>query len=81
MNMEAFMAFSDLLILEAIEALSPTGDYLTYAQIAAAMRLPCSTKTVQRSIDRLIRTGKIARVDGCKKWGFKYECESWKARV
>lgn len=75
LDITMLVAFSDYLILDAIRQLSVKYPLcpLPYAEIVKALPTPCSTKTVQRSIERLEKSGHIVRCGPGNKIGYLYE--------
>lgn len=66
------MTFSDYLVLDAIRVLSQQPQLITYADIAAQLPTPCSTRTVLRSVQRLERLGHVTRYNGGRGEGYMY---------
>lgn len=69
------MAFSDYVVLDALQKMADENgktNTITYAQIAQAMIAPCSDRTVQTSVKRLVKAGKIV-VYGPQSRGYRYE--------
>ncbi len=69
------MAFSDYVVLDALQKMADEDGRthtITYAQIVSAMIAPCSERTVQTSVKRLVKAGKIV-VYGPQSRGYVYE--------
>lgn len=67
----AIMAFSYRYVLEAITELSREKRRVQYAEIAE--RAGCSTKTVERAVKDLTRSGAVKLISKGKGYGYMFE--------